>query len=420
MRVRALHRLASRRGLLPILGVALLLGLAAPHAWAAYQYRSARTALIHYHPEEARRRLQTCLTIWPRFAPARLLASRASREAGDLEDADLQLRECQRIEEGSTEEIAFEWALLQASYGNVREVEPYLQKQADQQPERAHLVWEALAEGYLQSYRILDAMSCLEHWIARDPDNVRALELRGKAFVTGKGVKRGTDDFRRVLELDSSRDDARMRLTRALLDLGGYDEAIPHLERLAKARPEDPNIRVRLARCLNMLRRGDEARRALEGVLAEHPDHAMALRTLGQFSLTDGQPAEAERYLRRAAAGMPNDYQSHWLLYEAVRQQGKPEAVAQLKLAEQIRERGERMGELQSRHLAEQPLDPALHFEMATLHLRSGRTDLAVSWLQSALALDANFRPAHAALADHYERTGQKELAEQHRKLAAE
>lgn len=398
----------------------LLAALAAPHAWAAYQYRSARSDLARYHPEAARRKLQTCLTVWPQWASARLLAARASREAGDLEDADLQLRACQRIEQGSSDEIAFEWALLQATGGNVREVETYLQKKVDQSPENSPLVWEALAEGYLRSYRILDAMSCLEHWLVGDPVNVRALELRGRTFVTGKGLKRGSDDFRRVLELDPTRDDARMRFTRALLDLGGYDEAIPHLERLAKARPDDPEIRVRLARCLNMLRRGDEARRTLEDVLTQHPENAMALRTLGQFSLTEGQPAAGERYLQRAAALLPNDYQSHWLLYESLRQQGKPEAAVQLKVAEQVRERSERLGELQSRRLADFPLDPALHVEMATLLMRSDRSEVAVSWLQSALALDPKFRPAHAALAEYFERSGQKALAEEHRKQAAE
>ena len=89
-------------------------------------------------------------------------------------------------------------------------------------------------------------------------------------------------------------------------------------------------------------------------------------------------------------------------------------------MAEAVRERSERIGELQSRKLAEQPLDPALHVEMATLLIRSGQTELARSWLQSALALDAKFRPAHAALADLYAKEGRTDLAEEHRKLAVE
>ena len=144
----------------------------------------------------------------------------------------------------------------------------------------------------------------------------------------------------------------------------------------------------------------------------------MALRTLGQFAFSDSQPGEAEKWLRRAVVSLPNDYQTQWFLYESLRQQGKPDAVAQLKVAEQVRERSERLGELQSRKLAEQPLDPALHYEMAMLLMRAGQTEPAVSWLQSALAMDPKYRPAHAALADHYGRIGRKDLADEHRKLA--
>ena len=56
---------------------------------------------------------------------------------------------------------------------------------------------------------------------------------------------------------------------------------------------------------------------------------------------------------------------------------------------------------------------------MATLLMRTGRTELAVSWSGSA-GLDAKFRPAHALLAEHYSRIGRTDLADEHRRLAAE
>jgi tetratricopeptide (TPR) repeat protein len=418
--MRVLRALLVKRVAVRLLIVALLIALAAPHAWAAWQYRKAEADLARFHPVEARRRLDTCLAVWPRIESVHLLASRASRGAGDFEDADARLRTAQKLHGGPSDELAFEWALLQATGGNVREVEPYLQHEADARPAESWLVWEALAEGYLRTYRILDAMSVLEHWLAGDKDNVRALELRGRTFITGKGVKRGSEDLRRVLELDPDRDDTRLRLTRALLDLGAYSEAVPHLERLRSRRPDDLEVPVRLARCLNMLNRREEARQTLEEVLAKDADNGLALRTLGQFAMSEGQPVAAEPYLRKAAAAMPNDYQANWLLYESLRQQGKPEAAAQLKLAEQARDRSERLGELQSRRLAEQPLDPALHVELATLLLRSGQTELALSWLNSALALDSKFKPAHAALVELYTKRGQPDLAEEHRRLANE
>jgi len=400
--------------------VGLIVVLAWPHAWAAWQYRAALADLHRHHPESTRHRLESCLRVWPNYASARLLAARASREAGDLDDAAVQLRIARRAEGEATDRIVFEWTLLQATAGNVREVEDYLQRLAGADPTLAPSVWEALAQGYLRSYRTLDAMACLNHWLAGAPNNVRALELRGQTYVTGRGVKRGSDDFRRALELDPTRDDTRGRLTRALLDLGAYGEAVPHLEHLMKSQPDDAEVPVRLARCFNMLDRKSEAQQLLRAVLDRHPEHGFALRALGQFALTDGNPAEAELHLRKAAAALPADYQAHWLLYEAVRQQGKPDAAALLKDAEVVRDRSERIGELQSRRLAEQPLEPALHVEMASLLLQTGKDDIAITWLQSALSLDASFRPAHRLLADLYTRKNQPDLAAAHRKLANE
>jgi predicted Zn-dependent protease len=395
------------RRLIVLLIAVSLLGLAAPPAWAWYHLRAGRADLNRYHPEEARDHLAAAQSFWPGRPGVHLLAARAARQAGDFTAADGHLRSAYRAAGGPTAEGAFEWALLQAAAGNVGEVDQYLQEQAGEDPARAALVWEAVAEGYLRVYRTLDAMATLDHWLKIEPDNVRALELRGMTFVTGKGVTRGTEDFRRVLELDPSRDQTRWRLAQCLIDLGGYEEALPHLEQLARERPDDPDVLARLARCQNMLNRGPEARQLLDGVLTRHPDNAAALRTRGQFALADRDPAAAEQWLRQAVAAAPSDYQTHWLLFQALQQSGQTEAAkAQLKVAEGVKDQIERLGELQSRKLAERPLDPALHYEMGVLFLRTGYPAEGEAWLKSALELDPNYAPAHAALAEHRKASG--------------
>lgn len=397
----------------------VLLGLAGPQAWAWYHLRAGRAALDRYHPDEARPALDASLRVWPDRPAVRLLASRGARQAGDFAEADRHLRAAQRAAGGSTDEIAFEWALFQAAAGNVTEVDVYLQKRALADPTLAPLVFEALIEGYLRVHRTIDAMGTVDHWLERDPDNVRALDLRGMAFVAGKGVQRGAEMYRRVLELDPTRRETRWRLILCLLDLGGYDEALPLLEQAARDRPDDPEVLARLGRCQNMLGRGDEARRLLDDVLARHPDQPAALRVRAQFALADRDPAQGERWLRRAVAADPNDYQAQWLLFQALQQQGLlAEAREQLRLAEEVKDRVERLAELRSRRLAEQPLDPALHYEMGVLMARAGRADLAEWWLNSALGLDPDFARAHAALADLYERAGDPVRSAEHRRKA--
>ena len=371
-------------------------------------------------PRKLAQALEKCNAVWGSRASVHLLASRAARQAGDFEAASRELRECQRLSGGATAETAFEWALLQAAMGNVREVEEYLQRRAEQSPDLAPLAWEALAQGYLRIYRSLDAMACLNHWLKQDPENVRALELRGTTFVTGRGVVKGAEDYRKVLAIDPSRRETRWRLIGCLIELGTFDEAAEHLEVLDRESPGDPEIVARLARSYHMLGRGAEGRRLLDEALRSHPDNAMCLRTLGQLELADGRRAEAEVALTRAAHLLPDDYQAHWLLFQTLQQQGKmAEAKGQLARAEQVKERNEQFSELTSRKLAEHPLDPSLHHEMGVILARTGREEIAVQWFLSAVNLDPSHRPSHAALAEYYNRTGVAARAEEHRKKAA-
>ena len=62
--------------------------------------------------------------------------------------------------------------------------------------------------------------------------------------------------------------------------------------------------------------------------------------------------------------------------------------------------------------------DPALHVETARIMQTVGQDDLSLAWLLSALKQDASFAPAHAALAEYYERHGDAGQAAEHRRLA--
>ncbi len=391
--------------------VLIVAGLIAPQAWAWYQFRVANTALANYHPEEAKKSLSACVGVWNGSDSVHLLMSRAARQEGDFETATRELSIAQRLTGGATNETAFEWALLQASGGNVREVEDYLQKQVNQSPALGPLVWEAFAEGYLRNYRNRDAMICLDTWLKRKPDDVRALELRGRTFVAGKGIVNGMRDYRRALELDPNRKLTRWRLIEGLINLGSYDEAAELLEALTPEQPDNPELASRLARCYIVLNRRDEARQILDRMLAKHPDDGACLRVRGQFALTESPDSpsaeEAERWMRRAAAILPEDYQTQWLFFETLRRQGKTvEANEQHQKAEAVKDRMERLSELRSRRLGEQPLDPALHYEMGMLFLRAGRAEIGERWLLLALNLDPDHKPSHAALADYYESIG--------------
>lgn len=397
--------------------------VAALQGYAWWQLREAKAALAADRPAAARQCLDRCAAVWPwgNRTDVWILSARTSRKDGDLGAAMDALRTARRTAGETSPELAFEWAMLQSADGNVAEVADYLQQQADADPARQRDVWEATAEGYLAVYRANDAYTVCQQWVTKFPDDLRAKELRGYAAIQGRGrgLRVGADDLAEVLQKDPSRTKTRAVRATALLDLGDFDEAIPELERLVREQPEQPDHKVRLARCLNMSDRQDEATELLDAVLRDHPDHGPALRTRGQFALTDTNPADAERWLAKAAEVLPNDYQTQFLYSQALQQAGKGQAAdAQLKRANEVRERATQLTELRTRRLAERPLDPSLYTEMGRLLMASGNSTQGVRWLEAAIGLEPTYRPAHAALADHYEKVGQPQLAAEHRRLA--
>src|SRR5262249_26036527 len=180
---------------------------------------------------------------------------------------------------GGNEAIALEQALLAASRGHLTEVEQFLLTTAEKKPALAPLVWQSLVEGYTRLSRVLDALSVLERWLAVDPDNPQALLLRADLRRHTNALHKAIPDYRRVLEIDPGRRDARWRFILCLLGTGGYDEALRELQEVEKQRPDDPEVLVRMARCYFMQGRAQKARGLLDAVLEKHPQPGLAWRT---------------------------------------------------------------------------------------------------------------------------------------------
>jgi tetratricopeptide (TPR) repeat protein len=417
--------LGRPRRLLIVLGIcALVLAVSSPFLWAGYHWYAAQAALQRYHNAEARRHLNACLKVWPwsRSVHVHLLAARAARHEGDLEEAAQHLEEVQSTLGDQSPETMLEWAMLHAAGGDLDKVEAYLQDQARNHPQLLLLILEALAQGYVRVARITAALHCLEECLAHEPENVQALDLRGSIYRQSGAWPQAALDLRRVVELDPERSQARWWLAVALVNIGRYEEAAQHLEILRQHPPqhvEEVEILVRLAICRHRTGQGREARALLDAVLAQRPDHGLALLTRGQFDQMNGQLAEAEKWLRQAVRALPYSYQAHWTLTECLRQQGKTEqAEAEEAYANQLKDRWARLQEITGHQMSQRHNDPALHHELGKLMLELGMPETGKSWLLSALRLDEHYVPALTALADYYEKQGDGETAEEYRRRA--
>ena len=415
--VRRPRRLALVLGALAVLALGGFWGGRQYSAWR--HFRAAEDALQRYHAAEARSHLQACLECWPRDPATHLLAARAARQAGDLEESYRYLREYDDLPGRDAEARALELVLLRAASGGVDAVEEHLQSLVEKGHPQSNLILEALATGYLRMYRQREALLCIALWLQRQPDSTQALYLRGQVAQRVHDYRRAAKDFGRVVELDPDRDDARLRLVQCLLEKGEHAAALAHLEILRARRPDDPEVLSRIAYVDNALGRPEEAAGILDSVLAEHPGYVPALRGRGEVALQTGRPAEAEGWLRRAVAATPYDRQAGIALEQCLKRLGKTaEAEAVSDRRKQLERDLLRVNEISTRLMPAAPRDPALHGELGTILLRIGHEEMGERWLLSALTLDPSCAAAHRALAEHYRAHGDTARAEQHRQLA--
>jgi tetratricopeptide (TPR) repeat protein len=404
--------------------VILLAGLSVAGYWgnrqlsAWHHLHAAEQALDRYHPAKAREHLESCLECWPNDPRTHLLAARAARQAGDLDAAYRLLKEYAALPDADEQTHGFELILLRAASGDVNAVEEHLFSLVEQNDPRSAAILEALAAGYLRTYRQREVMLCLQLWLDREPDCPQALFVRGQVAQRLHAYGPAAEDFTQVVKLDPERDDARLRLVQCLLEKGEPARAREQLEILKSRRPDDPDVLSRLAAADIALDRFAEAAGLLDGVLADHPRFVLALRLRGEVALKTGQAA-AEDWLKQAVALAPYDREANLDLEQCLKRLGK---TAEAKAAAQRRRQLEadllRVNEIATKRMPDRPRDVALHCELGLLLLRIGHEDTGVRWLLSAVALDSSCTAAHRALAAYYAAHGEPELAAQHRKRA--
>jgi predicted Zn-dependent protease len=419
-RAAAVGQMVRRRPLVSasLLLLILAMAVAAPHLWAWYHWRQAEACLSHGRTRAARRHLSACLKVWPNSVPVRLRAARAARQAGDFQEAERQLAEAQHLQPNGSAELTRAWALHRAAVGDLGLVESFLRPAIRGGPSEGPAVCEALAEGYLRNYRGPDALAVLDVWQEQQPDNLRALSLRGDVWRQAEALAKAVPYYRHVLALDPEQDDVRRWLALCLLDGGQPAESLPHWLCLRQRRPEDADVLVHLARCRHRLGETEAARHLLEEVVAAHPDHVLALHSLGEVLLQTGEFADAQTHLRHALRIAPRDYKINALLAQLLRQQGRTaDAEMQEEKTRQLEARWKHFRRL-ARELADHPDDPSRQCELGAALLDLGYDDLGHRWLLSAVRQDASCRRGHELLARWYEEHQDADRAAHHRHQA--
>jgi tetratricopeptide (TPR) repeat protein len=405
---------------LTVLVVALVLAIAGVNLWAWQQWRAADRLAGQQRFTRAYTSYSECLKVWRWSASVHFLASRTARRAGQYRDAEVHLAECARLQgeaSGTSVPLALESLLLRAESEDVGDVEEvlwgYVQKNTPDTP----LILEALARGYRRMLRLGTAFRCLRLLLERQPDNVEGLVQRGWIQEGGGEPDEAVKDYRRALQLNPERDDARLGLARILVH-DNPKEACSHFEQVVARQPGNVDALEGLAGAYWALGKRDEARRIHEVVLNKDPGNSKALAGMGVLAMAAGNTSEGESLLRQAIASDPANAEAHYQLYLCLIQQPgrKAEAAAQQETHSRVEADRVRLAQIASREMTRAPNDPNLHSEMGIIYLRYGKPDVGIRWLYGALRLDPSHQPTHQALYEYFKRTGQLEMAERHHK----
>jgi tetratricopeptide (TPR) repeat protein len=406
----------------------ILIVLAAFLCWGGYQGGRYLWARVHFHAAQqaleqrawakAQKHLEACLRAWPHSPAVHLLAARAARRLELLDQAEQHLKACQNSEAEEINAFRVERALLRVHRGELPAVEGFLRFCIEQNDPDTVEILDILSAGLILNYRVHEAQLCLDDLLRRQPNHFDALVRRG---WTAQSMSRYADAVQyltKALALRSDVDSVRLSLAELQVALGRFTDAQVHFEQLCERQPDNPSVLFGLARCLAGTGRKEQALQLLDRLLAPNPNDWKALGERGWLAVELDRPAEAETYLRRAAALAPPDLPLLIRLAECLRLLGKEDqARVYREKADRLKTDFERASYLGDCIREKSPNDPALRQELACILLRLGKSQDALHWFHTALEKDPTYRPTHQSLAELYDRAGDFEQAARHRRL---
>jgi tetratricopeptide (TPR) repeat protein len=404
---------------------ALTHAVVVPYLAANRHYGRAQRAMDDHDFLAAREHLGHCLRTWPNSAEINFLLARACRRSGDHPAAEQYLRRASEAGWAS-EQVDLEYLLIPAQRGDFGgDVEYTLRSFLDtrRHPEEP-LIYEALAKGYLHTYRLFEAKELLDGWIERYPDKWQPRFWRGTVRERlGKAeFEAAQADYKRVLELRPQHAEAQLRLARVILGVGqDHQAAAGRFEDYLKVRPDDAEALNGLARCQRALGQFDAARTTLERLTAQDSGSFPGLVTLALLEADQENNEQALVHLRKAEQLGPNELEVVHHLGLVLRRLGQIAEADRYEQKFKDLEADLRELDKATKHVASNPRDAGARQTAGAILLRVGKEQEGLRWLQTALRTNPNHKPTHQTLADHYAKGTDAEsrrLAELHRRRA--
>jgi predicted Zn-dependent protease len=413
--LRSPRRAAAAAAVLALLGLGGYVG--GRQLWAWQHYQAAVAALDRYAYAEAKKHLAVCREVWPNGPGTHLLAARAARGEGALQEAVELLRRCRDLG-GPPEAVELEHLLVRGQRRDPSALAELRARTAASDPATPEML-EVLVQFYVDTFQLGEALAALDRLLELRPGNVKALLGRGWVHERLFDFAAAAAEYRAAVRLEPGNDKARERLAEMLVITGPPPAALAEYEWLEWRQGPTTAVLLGKARCRRQLGQLEEARELLDQLLAREPGHAEALAERGKVALDLDHLDEAIRWLTRATRADPYSREVHYNLYQCLERAGRAKEAAGHLSRYRALDADLRSLDRLTREVMKKPTDPDLRCAVGELHLRVGTAKDGVHWLHTALEHDQGHRRTHTLLAQHYRSTGQTELAERHARMAS-
>lgn len=344
--------------------------------------------------EEAEAQLEEATTLFD-TAQSWLDLAALRRSHGDSAGAREAMEEVlARVGEGASDRLRFQQADVLLDLGELERAEAIAAEL--EEPTYRKLVRGRLL---LTRGRPAEALALLEEALVEWPDNARARYLAARAAEETGDLERAIREYKEAFRADPARTDAALQGARLHLRRGQYRAAAQLALQGAGERPESARESLLLgARALRLNGQLPAARRALERLEEEHPEHrAEARAERAALVLHEEGPAAAVEVLESAGLDLrdPASLPALRALVEALHADGRSdEALRRVAAAVETH-----------------PEAPGLRDLHGRLLLRAGRPEAARQAFERALEAEAEHAGALQGLAALAARSGDVEGA---------
>ena len=346
-----------------------------------------------------------------------LIQVRIARRRGDFVEVENKLHQALKLGAARSEVQRENWIAMAQSQqfeGMQSHWSELLQDARDDEPEiaRSYYAWAML-------HHHLDlARKTLESWIQDYPQDAEPHFLLGRFHQAGPNWEEAEKAYRQSLALAPSDDNARLALAIALQARLKTNEAIPLFEAYLQKHPDELSAVQGLAHCLSSNGDVDSAIPLLRRAAENNPNDATIQKAYGELLLSSGSTADAANILEKAYRAAPENANLANVLARAWKACGrKSDAEPLLAFVAESRPELDQLLVIE-KELRAQPDNLELRMKVAAITAKYVSRRDGIRWYQQVVKISPKYLPAHKALAELYQLTGETKLAEDHDNIA--